>query len=488
MRRRLLFNQTDHPHPWKRRQRRLIITLMCLTSLGIALLSGLQWTAQRADSALEHKLDKLVQKGFSVHAPRNVRKESPKTPEPTPPADPNDIPFDSFAVQVQSLADISEYTECLCTKELPAWNTMSDPVRAAMRKYLADNQKTLKILHDNALRLYAAITWNTEIDDWNLTKTHFDNLSKAIRLLQIEAHVALADGDPVFAAFALEAAMTLVKQSAALSETQRVGKQAVFASTLAASIRTVLNDDGLTPDSLAHLQDAIAALHTDKLLRREMQCQLNWGQYFFDNPNELTNYFGTHPLDQWIPGITNVALESLQIVGWNSIQHEKYIDFMARLTDIADLPAPQRFDGIRTLDVELGDSFLADYKLSHAFAWHASAAIANAAQLESEWNFAQTAIAIDRFRRDHGALPESLDTLAPNYLNAPPRDVYDAKPLRYRPGPRGFTLYSIGLDGVDHGGRTSERDEAYWNWAGESDVGFTVAYPHDLPTAQNPRE
>ncbi len=68
---------------------------------------------------------------------------------------------------------------------------------------------------------------------------------------------------------------------------------------------------------------------------------------------------------------------------------------------------------------------------------------------------AQAAMAIERWRLAHGgALPASLNELAPQYLSAVSEDPMDGKPLKYRtlaPAP-GYVVYSIGEDGTDDGG------------------------------------
>ncbi len=70
----------------------------------------------------------------------------------------------------------------------------------------------------------------------------------------------------------------------------------------------------------------------------------------------------------------------------------------------------------------------------------------------------ETGLAIERYRLAHQALPESLEALVPDYLAEVPRDPFDGAPLRYiRHETGGYTVYTIGDDGIDHGGLTSEQ-------------------------------
>lgn len=67
-----------------------------------------------------------------------------------------------------------------------------------------------------------------------------------------------------------------------------------------------------------------------------------------------------------------------------------------------------------------------------------------------------TAIALKRYQLKHGAFPEKLSELTPEFLASVPLDPVDGQPLRYRRNADGsFTLYSIGENGVDDGGDPS---------------------------------
>jgi len=68
---------------------------------------------------------------------------------------------------------------------------------------------------------------------------------------------------------------------------------------------------------------------------------------------------------------------------------------------------------------------------------------------------ANIAIACELFRRKHGELPESLDALAPEFLEKVPNDPFDGKPLRYSKEKK--IIYSVGENLIDSGG-ISERE------------------------------
>jgi hypothetical protein len=63
------------------------------------------------------------------------------------------------------------------------------------------------------------------------------------------------------------------------------------------------------------------------------------------------------------------------------------------------------------------------------------------------------AVALERYRRDHGRWPDTLDALVPKYLSAVPTDPQDGRPLRYKRRPDGVVVYWLGPDGTDDGGK-----------------------------------
>ncbi len=85
---------------------------------------------------------------------------------------------------------------------------------------------------------------------------------------------------------------------------------------------------------------------------------------------------------------------------------------------------------------------------------------------------AVAALAIERHRQAHGGLPESLDQLVPDYLDAVPTDPFTGDPMKYVKSADGYTVYSVGDDLTDDGGtRYDAAGEAY---EPGTDITFTV--------------
>src|SRR5262249_3557193 len=74
--------------------------------------------------------------------------------------------------------------------------------------------------------------------------------------------------------------------------------------------------------------------------------------------------------------------------------------------------------------------------------------------------FAQTgadcavlACALERYRREHGQVPESLEALCPQFIQKLPHDIINGQPLKYhRTGSGQYILYSVGWNETDEAG------------------------------------
>ena len=68
-------------------------------------------------------------------------------------------------------------------------------------------------------------------------------------------------------------------------------------------------------------------------------------------------------------------------------------------------------------------------------------------------DLARVAIALERYRLAHGQYPDSLDVLAPQFIDRLPHDIINGQPLHYQRTANGqFILYSVGWNETDDGG------------------------------------
>jgi hypothetical protein len=97
------------------------------------------------------------------------------------------------------------------------------------------------------------------------------------------------------------------------------------------------------------------------------------------------------------------------------------------------------------------------------------------AQLKSQARHeaAGVLVAATRARLASGAVPESVDALAPEWLGAVPRDPFaNEEPLRWKREGDSHLVYSVGPDGEDDGGPPApDADRSQAN----DDVGLRMA-------------
>jgi hypothetical protein len=87
-------------------------------------------------------------------------------------------------------------------------------------------------------------------------------------------------------------------------------------------------------------------------------------------------------------------------------------------------------------------------------------------------DLAHIACALERYRLAHGAYPQTLDALTPQFIAEVPHDIINGQPLHYRLRPDGqFILYSVGWNETDDGGQivltkkgAVDRDKGDWVW------------------------
>lgn len=92
-----------------------------------------------------------------------------------------------------------------------------------------------------------------------------------------------------------------------------------------------------------------------------------------------------------------------------------------------------------------------------------------ASRAQTYVNEARLAVALERYRIQNGELPESLSALVPAFMKVLPHDLFGGNALHYRKSDHaGYTLWSVGWNGVDENGKKSEsREDGDWVWTGK---------------------
>jgi hypothetical protein len=112
--------------------------------------------------------------------------------------------------------------------------------------------------------------------------------------------------------------------------------------------------------------------------------------------------------------------------------------------------------------------------------WFAGLGLTESARELAARRTALSVVAVERFRRAHaGAPPPSLDALVPAFIPLVPQDPFSGKPLVYRKGPDGYTLYSVDSNRRDDEGALYGHGAAVTKFVGAQspkDLGIRVPY------------
>jgi hypothetical protein len=135
-----------------------------------------------------------------------------------------------------------------------------------------------------------------------------------------------------------------------------------------------------------------------------------------------------------------------------------------------DTVAPRKFEeassAVDEFDKSLG--IFSAYKILAALAIpNYSRAFQTTAHNQTMADEAQIACALERYKLANGNYPETLDALAPQFIETIPHDIIGGQPLHYRCTDDGkFLLYSIGWNETDDGGKDGGTDftKADWVW------------------------
>jgi len=79
---------------------------------------------------------------------------------------------------------------------------------------------------------------------------------------------------------------------------------------------------------------------------------------------------------------------------------------------------------------------------------------------QSNLDLLRVAVALERYRLAHGEYPQTQDSLSPQFMAVVPHDIIGGQPLHYKREANGlFTLYSIGWNQTDDGGKVVFRED-----------------------------
>jgi hypothetical protein len=326
------------------------------------------------------------------------------------------------------------------------------PEEAAVGAFLAQHRPALDALYA-AAKLEGEVRYPVQYSRGiGALLPHAQKLRGAARLLVLDAHDRARAGDHAGATESLvgmlRAAATLEDEPVLISQLVRMA----MLNSACQELERLLPHVHFNEPELQALQQALAASRSRRPLADAFAGERVLGLESFRS-NQPGMEGG--PAWQFTRGTDTLY----------------YLDLMGRMEAAAEEPWPQALAALGKIEQEVAALAASPLErarrpmtilLLPALKTEMEAGARNEAFLAA----AETALAVERFRRAEGKMPAQLAQLVPAYLAAVPQDVFNGKPLRFVVAAEKYVVYSVGLDQKDDGGAGDA--------SGKPDVAFKV--------------
>lgn len=353
------------------------------------------------------------------------------------------------------------------TDGLPVLGDLGNPKRGErlgpetiklIENYLADNKETLELIREGAKIEHCRYPLDLK-KIFSMDYSIPSDMKKCVMLLNLKIMYEAENGSSRTVSEDIEASMALSRscESAPLQIYQlvRIACLALASeSTKYALNRIQLDDDQLTR-LIKLFKDAQASDGMYRAIAGERPRLID---YMLD-PGKYPSFGGGNSI-----GIRLYSASGLMDSGLL-----EYIDITDENLEALRLPPHERRAAVKLVEEKMED--MAWY---HTYLKVQGFIPLRICELDLRFIAAIetcfTALAVERYRIANGKLPESLDQVAPRFIESVPLDPFDGKPIRYKKLDKGYVVYSIGEDCVDNGGteRTPE------NRKEEHDLTFIV--------------
>lgn len=170
---------------------------------------------------------------------------------------------------------------------------------------------------------------------------------------------------------------------------------------------------------------------------------------------------------------------------------DKYNDLMDRFETSAALRPWDRGDQLSSIEAEFvtmrADPLtMSRYAIITLLMPAMSKAVNTMDLADAQRDATITFLALERWKREHGQYPETLDLLVPGLIPGLPLDPVDGEPLRYLLDDGVVTLYSLGADKDDDLGSRGEEERGTQPGRSSGEDGDWVLVPQ--PALEEPKE
>jgi len=336
----------------------------------------------------------------------------------------------------------------------PPCQVMSQEVARANTRFLAGNK-----LYLDELRRALAIDVCRFTSDLKFGVSETDILLKASRVLFLEGRMLLEEGDLHAAS---ECALEILGVAEHSCQTPLLISQliGILEARLSADlVRAILCRSPFPTDSAAAISKRFEEVESFAPATDMIASALCSNRSFFDNPDIDGIIGGAGPGSSG--DFTKMLLwEAYMVSGLLDADGLRSLRFFHELLEAAELPEHEQLPVMEKLHREFLTS-IANWQLANRILMPAVVgALQQAYEHRAICRCIRTVLAVEQYRRLHGAPPYSLYALVPNAIDAVPADPFTGGPLKYRVFPGGYEVYSVGKDQRDDGGN-EERDVVF---------------------------
>jgi len=225
-----------------------------------------------------------------------------------------------------------------------------------------------------------------------------------------------------------------------------------------------------SPEALGRVQKALAGEADRTLLENVFLAERCFGmdcyRRYVLNPKK-------RKINELVVGLGGPAPVLLNVVpkAYFKMDMVHYIDLMTAYVEAGRRPYPASLQAGARLGQDLEKQIPRHYVMCRTLLPALGRRFIAAQRHMARVDTARLALAALRHKAKHGKLPEMLDALVPDLVEALPPDPFSGKPLLYRKDAEGFVLYAVGENGRDDQGDIERANGK------QPDIGFRYIRP-----------
>jgi len=339
----------------------------------------------------------------------------------------------------------------------PRTEPLSEETRVVVVQFITDNKETLELLHVGSAIEHCRypVDYTAGIET---PAPHFQETREAAMLLEIEGILHAENNEPDLAAKSATAALgiarSLSKEPTQISQLVRGACQRYTVSSLV----RIINRTEFTDEQLAGLsRTLIEAEGIDGMTRALVGERCVMLTILKMSPTEMSRVLsllaGLKQSSNFVSKLGAMKLALNKFAGLTDRSLIILLDLFEDYIEASRLPVDDRREIIGKIDVRCREAAKRDSLLARLYIGNLSGIGERNLICIAQLRAARAALAIQRYRLANDRLPDTLDDLVPDYLDAVPIDPFDGEQLRYKKLEVGFVVYSIGEDKDDDGGK-----------------------------------